>query len=129
MQHNIKDVEIRQASLDDIKLFYPDGSPRTAYSWLALYKGVPACLAGLIVHRSGCIAFSEIAPGIDAPRMTIWRTAKVLFSLIEQLKLPMQAACDIGDTAAHRFVEALGFIAAKRRLQGMEMFLWQQWQQ
>ena len=117
----VKDVEIRQATAEDIKLFYPDGPPRTAYSWIAFYKGEPACLCGLILERGGCVAYSEIKPGIKAPKVTIWKAAKKLFALIEQLKLPMYAGCEIYDMKAQAFVERLGF-KYERTFQGMELY-------
>lgn len=104
--------------------FYPKGSPRTAYSWVAFYKGAPACLAGLIVEKGGCIAFSEIKEGIKAPKITIWRTARALMERIKGLNLPMYAACDFNDKMAHEFVKRLGF-SRERNFQGSELFKWQ----
>ena len=120
----IKDVEIRQATADDIRLFYPEGPPRTSYSWIAYYKGIPACLAGLIIERGGCIAFSEIKPDINAPKTTIWRAAKQLYDKIVQLNLPMYAMCELNDIMAQKFVTRLGF-KHQREFRGMELFVWQ----
>lgn len=124
MTGNIKDVEIRAATAQDMLLFYPEGSPRTTYSWVAYYRGIPACLAGLIVERGGCIAYSEIREGIKSPKITIWRTAKALLSHIKALGLPMYAACDLVDISAQAFVKRLGF-SSEREYQGMELFTWQ----
>jgi hypothetical protein len=124
MKNSIKDVQIRKASAEDIRIFYPAGSPRTSYAWIAFYKGIPACLAGLIVEKGGCIAFSEIKPGIDAPKMKVWRAARILMAHIESLGLPMFAACEPTDKSARRFVERLGF-AYKKNYQGKELFIWQ----
>lgn len=121
---SVKDVEIRQATADDIRLFYPNGAPRTVYAWIAFYKGVPACLAGLVVERGGCVAFSEVKPGIDAPKRTIWLAAKMLLEHIKALKLPMYAGCEISDKMAQKFVTRLGF-KREREHQGMELFVWQ----
>lgn len=109
MTNDIKDVEIRQATADDIKLFYPDGPPRTSYSWLALYRGKPACLAGIIMERGGCIAYSEILPDCDAPKITIWRTARALLDLIKSVGVPVYAMCDPENVGTNKFVERLGF--------------------
>ncbi len=126
MSDKIKDVEIRQATAEDIKLFYPNGSPRTVYAWLALYKGVPACLAGLIIdRRASCVAFSEVKE-VDASKLTRWRTAQVLFAHIRALNMPMFAACEASDKNAQRFVERLGF---KRYCpyKGAEIYTWPTW--
>lgn len=121
MSAEIKDVEIRVATADDIRLFYPAGPPRTSYSWIASYKGTPACLAGLIIEKGGCIAYSEIKHGIDAPKLTIWKTAVALMQHIRALDLPMYAACETYDKMAQAFVERLGF-KRERNFQGMELF-------
>lgn len=106
----IKDVEIRRANAEDIKAFYPAGSPRTCYVWVAHYKGVPACLAGVTVERGGHVAFCDIKQN-DAPKMTVWRTAKVLFNHMKSLGLPMMAIyCDPElQRMGQEFVKRLGF--------------------
>lgn len=124
MTDNIKNVTIRRASAEDIRYFYPDGAPRTSHAWLALYKNQPACLAGLTVERGGCVAYSEILPGIVAPKATIWRTARALMEHIKSLNLPMYAACDPVNISAQKFVERLGF-KHERLFQDMELYVWQ----
>ena len=122
MTNSIKDVEIRQASAADIKLFYPDGPPRTTYSWVALYKGIPSCLAGLIVERGGCIAYMELKPG-NYPNVTMGRTALALMKHIENIGLPMFAMCDPANEKAQAFVTHLGF-NRQRAYEGVELFKW-----
>ena len=101
----IQDVEIRQATLDDIKLFYAEGPPFTVQAWLASYKGQPACLAGVIIRRGMMTPFCDIKPN-DAPKMTIWRTAKELFRLIKSLNLPLITGTE---NCKSKFLESLGF--------------------
>lgn len=125
MSAKIKDVEIRQATAQDIRDFYSFDCPRTSYVWVALYKGIPACIAGLTIGRGGCVAFSEVKAGIDAPKRTIWLTAVALMEHIRSLKLPMYAACEFHDKMAQKFVRKLGFIR-QRNLQGAELFVWQE---
>lgn len=122
LNSKIKDVVIRQATAEDMKLFFPDGSPRTSYSWLATYKGEPACLAGLILERGGCIAYSEMRE-VNAPKQTIWRTARALLELIVALGLPMHAACDVGNERTQAFVQRLGF-TKERKFNDSELFSW-----
>ena len=119
MLADIKDVEIRPATAADLREFYGVDSPRTSYSWIATYKGIPACVAGLVIEQGGCIAYSHMKP-VGAPKMTIWRTARALLAHIEGLGLPMVAQCD---DAAGAFLTRLGF---KRwhNLQGTEIFSW-----
>lgn len=124
MKGSIKDVTIKQATAEDIRFFYPDGAPHTSYSWIASYRGQPACLAGLIVSRHGCCAFSEVLPGIDAPKRTIWLTAMALLENIKALGLPMYAACELHDKMAQKFVSRLGFTHYRSHREG-ELFTWQ----
>lgn len=119
---SIKDVEIKQATAADIAHFYPNGSPRTCYAWVAYYLGKPACLAGITVERGGCVAFSEILPNA-APKVTIWRAALALLDHIVSLKLPMVAGCEEMDARAQDFVKRLGF-KRMNNMQGMEIFTW-----
>lgn len=102
----IENVEIRQASAEDIKLFYPNGSPYTVQAWLALYKGEPACLAGIIIQRGQIVPFSDVKPDIDAPKMTVYRTAKELFRLIKSLNLTLTTGTE---GCRSKFLEKLGF--------------------
>lgn len=120
MTDRIKDVEIKMATAEDIKLFYPGGPPRTSYSWVAFYKGSPACLAGLVLDRGGYIAYSEMKKN-GASKLTIWRTAKALLARIKALRLPMYAACEMSDKMAQAFVARLGF-DHEREFQGLELF-------
>lgn len=123
MTNNIKDVEIKRATREDIKLFYPDGPPRTSYSWLVLYKGVPACLAGVIMERGGCIAYSEMKEG-NYPKKAIWLTAKALLENIKSVGVPLYAICEKESARSQAFVERLGF-HYKRIHDGKRLYLWQ----
>lgn len=123
MERKIKDVEIKMATAQDIREFYPDGPPRTSYSWLALYKGMPACLAGILVEKGGCIAYSNLKPGIVAPKVTIWRTAVALLEKIKGVGLPMYAGCQFHDKMAQAFLKRLGFVY-ERTYYGVELFKW-----
>lgn len=102
----IEHVEIRKATAEDIKLFYPDGPPYTAEAWLASYKGVPACLAGIAIRPGQIVPFCDLKDNINAPKITIWRTAKELFRLIKSLNLPLTTGVECHRS---RFLEKLGF--------------------
>lgn len=116
----IKDVEIRVATPSDVRVFYPAGSPRSAYAWIVFYKGKPACLAGVTLERGGAVAFCDIKTGIEAPKMTIWRVSKEIYSRMKHLNLPMITAADPCQAGACEFLKRLGFIPAGWQ-QGMEI--------
>ena len=113
----IKDVEIKQATQEDIKLFYPEGCPYTVYAWVASYKGQPSCLAGVNVEYMQMVPFCDIKPN-SAPKMTVYRTAKELFELIKSLKLPLTTGTK---GCKSKFLESLGFVHIGS-LQGWEMY-------
>lgn len=123
MSNKIKDVEIYQATADDIRTFFPNGAPRTAYSWVATYKGKPACLAGITLEKGGTLVFTEILPDIGAPKMTVWRTAKALLECIRSVGLPMYTACQESNLDAQAFVQRLGF-THKYPARGLEYYAW-----
>lgn len=118
----IKDVRIEQATSESIKAFYSEGCPHTCYGWIAYYKDQPACFAGVTLDKSGAIAFCDIKEN-DAPKMTVWRTAKAMFENIKSIGLPMIAPyCDPeNQRSGQSFVKHLGFEYAYT-YNGMEVF-------
>lgn len=79
---------------------------------MAEYKGVPVCLAGVARVDGGLFAFSELRDH-DAPKMTVYRTARALFEKIKKtgpviIADPEQLRLDIAKNAP-RFLESLGF--------------------
>lgn len=119
----MKDVEIRKATAEDVKAFYPEGLPtNSAYVWVAIYKGELACIAGLTVSRFGAVAFSDLKPiAKTAPKRVIWETAKQLFAEIKGLGLPMITAADPCLKGSKEFLERLGFTHVGPRY-GKEVF-------
>lgn len=123
----IKDVEIRQATAESIKEFYSEGCPRTCYGWIAYYKGKAACFAGVTMERHGAVAFCDIKEN-DAPKLTVWRTAKIMFANIKALGLPMMAIyCEPeNQRRGQAFIRKLGF-KYSHTFHGMEIYKCQ-WQ-
>jgi hypothetical protein len=101
----IKDVDIKKATDEDIRIFYPDGSPFTIQAWVASYKGTPTCLAGVIYEKTRFVPFSDVIPN-DAPKMTVWRTVLELWGLIKGLELPLTTGVQCKKS---EFLERLGF--------------------
>ncbi len=105
------EVIIRPLNMRDIKEFYPDKKPeRAVRGWAAEYDGRLACIAGVTrVNPYDLLAFSDVMQGIQAPRLTVWRTAVKLFGNIKSLGLDVIADpnCNIG--RAPEFLKRLGF--------------------
>lgn len=118
----IKDVRIETATSEAIKAFYPEGCPRSCYGWIAYYKDQPACFAGVTLERTGAVAFCDIRKN-DAPKLTVWRTAKAMFEKIKNLGLPIVAiyGCPAEQRRGQSFVKRLGFEYAYT-YDGMEIF-------
>lgn len=119
----IKHVEIRTATIDHIREFYPSGCPRTAYAWAIYYKGKIAGLAGVTLERGGAVAFCEAKAGIGAPKMAVWRASKEIYRRMRELNLPMITAPDPCIKGSFNFLQRLGFVPVGRR-QGMEILAW-----
>jgi len=116
----IKDVEIRQATAEDIKTFYPDGSPRTCYAWVALYRGLPVCIAGLIIQRTGAIIFSDMLPH-GAPKRTAWLVIRELYARIVALGIPFYTAIECDNERSRRLFKHLGMVYL-RTVSGEEVY-------
>lgn len=114
----IQHVEIKQASAEDIREFTGHYCPYTVYAWIAYYRGMPACLAGVMLEPGKAVPFSDVLPN-KAPKPTIWKTARVLFENIKSLNLPLTTAC----LNYSRFLEELGFVHAGT-YEGHEVYKW-----
>lgn len=101
---------IRPAMAGDLPHFFEAPPQQTIRAWVVDYKGKPACLAGVCrLNRYTVLAFSEIAPGVDAPKLTVWRTALKLFEHIKNTGLDVIADPDCNIEGAARFLKRLGF--------------------
>lgn len=117
------DVVIRPATRAQLESFYGKPWRQTALAWLVTWKGRPACVAGLAMTREGTIAFSDVKPGIDAPKITIFRTMRALHELMKQHATFMIAGSrDKGDHS--RVLEMLGFKPWKEKSNELMTYAW-----
>lgn len=107
----MSDVVIRPATIEDYSAFYPhDPLTDTIRAWAVDYHGKLACIAGVIrVNPYDLLAFSDIMPGIEAPKATVWKTARQLFENIKGLGLDIIADPDCNIGRAPVFLRRLGF--------------------
>lgn len=117
----IKNVDIRQATAEDIKLFYPNGSPYTCYAFLASYQGKPAALAGLIIKRTGAVIFSDMLPH-GASKRTAWLAIKELYGRIVQLDIPFYTAVEGCEERSKMLFKHLG-MQYLTKMDGLEYFV------
>jgi hypothetical protein len=103
------DVEIRRATKEDLEAFYGRATRPSCKAWIALYKGEPACVAGISLERVGPVAFSDVKPGIDAPTITIWRTAKAMLDEMKARGFPLIVGINKCLPNSQKFLQSLGF--------------------
>lgn len=118
------DVTIREATAEDLLGFYghmPEGEIR---AWLALYKGIPACMAGYRRDPGGYVAFSDVKPWVRAPRMTVYRTAKAMFDAMLATGVPLITAAKGCGKQAPKFLASLGFVFAYDLPDGHSVLMW-----
>jgi hypothetical protein len=103
------DVEIRRATQEDLDAFYGKAVRPSCKAWIAFWKGEAACVAGISLERVGPVAFSDVKPGIDAPTITIWRTAKAMLDEMRERKLPLIVGLERCKPNSAKFLRSLGF--------------------
>lgn len=104
------DVVIRRATKEDLETFYGRMNRPSCKAWIAFWKGEPACVAGIALERIGPVAFSDMKPGIGAPAITIWRTAKTMLDEMMRRELPLVVALNKCSPHSYRFLRSLGFV-------------------
>lgn len=117
-------VIIRPIKSDDILAFYGHGLRRTVKGWAVDYNGDLAAICGVTIGRGPVVAFSEIRPGLDVPKITVWRTAKKLMQNIEDQGFKMVFALASPKLpGAPAFLERLGFVHDESSARG-EVYKW-----
>lgn len=97
-------IEIRPARPGDFPPVCGKANDRTVIAFTVEWGGEPVCIAGVTLEKGQFIIFSDIREGVNAPKMTVWRTARKLAERIKSLNLPaVTAPCHTG-----RFLETLG---------------------
>lgn len=104
------DVVIRRATAEDIGAFYGQAIRPSVKAWVALWKGEVACIAGIAFEENGEVAFSDVKPSIDAPKITIWRTAKALLEEMKAKGLPLIVPLDRRRDKTEKFLMSLGLV-------------------
>lgn len=102
------EIEIRPTTADDVLAFYGQPSPKSMRAFTVLRDGEIACIAGVTIEPDGLVAFSDMKG--TAPKMTIWRTAKKLTKLIQDMQLPAYATTSNGKFLASLGLEYAGEI-------------------
>ena len=113
----IKDVEIRVASAGDVENFVGRKPVYSVIAWIASYKGIDVCLAGIVCDGTRNIPFCDVKKN-DASKITVWRTVQALFRLIKGLNVPMETGTE---GRKSKFLEHLGFVQVGN-VEGWEMY-------
>lgn len=120
--HNI---EIRPITSQDILAFYGHGLRETVRGWSVYLDGELAAICGITIGHGIMVAFSEVKPGLEVPKITIWRTANDLMDRIKTLGYKrFFAVASPSIPGAPAFLERLGFIHVESSVRG-EVFKWE----
>jgi hypothetical protein len=96
--------EIKPSTADDIASFYGAGVLKTVRAYSVFWRGELVAVAGVMLEPTGFIIFSDMKEGIEAPKMTVWKTAKLLAEAIKKFNIPAYTApCKTG-----KFLESIG---------------------
>lgn len=96
-------IEIRPTIAEDFPAVCSRVNEKTVKAFTVVRDGEPVCIAGITIEPDGFTAFSDMKEGVTAPKMTIWKTAKLLADQLRELRLPALAQTDNG-----KFLESLG---------------------
>lgn len=115
-------VTIRPTTPEDVAGFFGRSLQPTIRAWTAFYRGEAACIAGISLGEHGFVAFSDVKPGIDAPKMTVWRTVRALMKLIASTGVPVYSSPNVHLCGAPKLLEILGFTDTGKMQDGMKIY-------
>jgi len=107
------DVEVRRADSADLIAFYGKLPAVSCKAWVARWKGETVCCAGVAYEDIGPVAFSDMKPGIKAPPIKIWRTAKYLLEEMRASGLPLIVELNRRKHNSEEFLKSLGFMVMR----------------
>lgn len=99
----MKQVEIRQTIKSDFMAVCNRVNDKTVKAFTVIYDGEPVAIAGVILEKDHFIVFSDVKEGLQAPKMTIWKTSRKLIEMIKSLNLPAIATTNNG-----KFLNSIG---------------------
>lgn len=117
-----EDVQIREATLEDIRAFYGKEPPVSVMAWVAVWRGRVACIAGIAFEPYGDVAFSDTVPDLDAPPITIWRTAKRMFDAMTAAGFPLIVPINRHKDKSSRFLESMGLRLSNEDQEGNALY-------
>lgn len=97
---------LTQAIIDE---FYGEGVSFTIKGYALYLDGKLVGVAGVRFVGSGRIVFSEIKEGVNLPKATVWRCTRLIMSMIDKMKIPVEAYADCNKETAPAFLKRLGF--------------------
>jgi len=103
----VKKYSIRPATASDIHAFN-DGNPapHSVRAWAIDYNGTLTAISGLAMTQPRTF-FMNIMPGLNPPKLAIWRVSLEIAQRVRELHIPVQAIAETPE--AERYLERLGF--------------------
>lgn len=118
------EIEIRPSVANEVQEMFPELNS-TVRAWSVYYKGQLACVAGVAITPALMLAFMQIKQGVTAPKMIVWRCAKIIWEKMKGLGYPrLYAIADPELWTAPQFLTRLGFRHIESSARG-EVFVWE----
>lgn len=119
------DVVIRPLKYKDLVEFYERSLGRHSEGWAVEYKGELAAVVGVTIYPTIVVAWSEIKPGIRAPKRTVLKAAKIMMDKIIGLGYPvLYAVANPELTTAPMLLARLGWDHIETSARG-KVFKWE----
>ena len=104
-------VAILPLTREDIEAFYAATNNRSVRGYAVWYQGRIACIAGVELKADHVLAFSNVAPDVKAPKLTIWRTIRELMArMARDNRMPMYAVANGDLPGSDALLSRLGFV-------------------
>lgn len=117
-------LDIRPATLSDIRSFYPAGGvPATIRALAVVVDGDVQALMG-VAYCGQIQAFSELKPEVRENKKVIAVAIRAMLRLLKSVKFPVYAVADTSFPGSAKLLEKCGFEHLCDSQQG-KVYLWQ----
>lgn len=116
------DLEITPATEQDIVTFYGRKCADTIKAWAFTWRGELVAIAGFARDHAGFTLFSDVMPGLEAPRKLRWLAIQHFMHLVDESKIPFYSAPSNELPNACKLLKRLGFVDTGRTHEGYKIY-------
>jgi len=102
-------IEIKPTTEVDIIEFFGAPLNITIKGYSVYWRGELSAIVGVTIHRGHKEFFCDVREGINPPKQTVWRAAKMVMEKFKQEKIKVFSIADDDIPGSDRFLQALGF--------------------